>query len=421
MCQNNDNRAESGESAACGIRVVRRANCRDRRFFVACDHGFGYQKRAMNDAMHKALLPTGLTDALPEQAEAELGAVRRLMDVFRARGYRAVKPPMLEFEENLLTGPGAGLSAQVFRLMDPISQRMMGLRADMTPQIARLAATRLASAPRPLRLCYSGQVLRVRGDQLRPERQFTQAGIEIVGSDAVTAEAEVLLLTVRALRDAGLADLTVDLTMPALAPMLLQGRGFDEATVRAARRALDAKDAGELKAQVGDDAAAAALLEAAGTAASAVERLSEIGVSGQAGQLIHRLAELVALVEAADPELSLTVDPGEYRGFEYQSGIAFTVFAGGVRGEIARGGRYTTDSGETAVGATVYLDAVVRGLPPAPEPRMAYAPFGSGPVPVEVSGLPVVNGLEPEQDAEAEARRLGCSHIIRNGKAEPLG
>lgn len=375
----------------------------------------------MNDAMHKALLPTGLTDALPEQAEAELGAVRRLMDVFRARGYRAVKPPMLEFEENLLTGPGAGLSAQVFRLMDPISQRMMGLRADMTPQIARLAATRLASAPRPLRLCYSGQVLRVRGDQLRPERQFTQAGIEIVGSEAVTAEAEVLLLTVRALRDAGLAELTVDLTAPALAPLLLQGRGFDTAAVRAARRALDAKDAGELKAQVGDDAAATALLEAAGTADKAVERLTSLGVSGQAGQLIQRLSDLVAQVAKSDPDLSLTVDPGEYRGFEYQSGIAFTVFANGVRGEIARGGRYTTDAGETAVGATVYLDAVVRGLPPTPAPRMAYAPFGSDPVPVEVAGLPVVSGLEPEQDIEAEARRLGCTHIIRNGRAEPLG
>jgi ATP phosphoribosyltransferase regulatory subunit len=375
----------------------------------------------MNDAMHKALLPTGLTDALPAQAEAELGAVRRLMDVFRARGYRAVKPPLLEFEENLLTGPGAGLSAQVFRLMDPISQRMMGLRADITPQIARLAATRLAAEPRPLRLCYSGQVLRVRGDQLRPERQFTQAGIEILGSEAVAAEAEVLLLTVRALREAGLDDLTVDLTAPTLAPMLLQGRGFDQNRIAAAREALDAKDAGELKAQVGDDPAAVTLLEAAGTAVHAVEKLQALGVSGQAGQLIARLGELVELVEAADPGLALTVDPGEYRGFEYQSGIAFTVFARGVRGEIARGGRYTTDAGETAIGATVYLDAVGRGLPAGDGYRQAYAPYGTDIDACDSVGLPVICGLEPEADVVAEARRLGCTHIIRNGKAEPLG
>lgn len=375
----------------------------------------------MNDAMHKALLPTGLTDALPEQAEAELGAVRRLMDVFRARGYRAVKPPLLEFEENLLTGPGAGLSAQVFRLMDPISQRMMGLRADITPQIARMAATRLSAEPRPLRVCYSGQVLRVKGDQLRPERQFTQVGIEILGSEAVAAEAEVLLLTVRALQQAGLTDLTVDLTAPTLAPMLMQGRGFDDARIAAARDALDAKDAGELKAQVGDDPAAAALLDASGTATTAVQKLLSLGVSGQAGQLITRLADLVELVESADPKLALTVDPGEYRGFEYQSGIAFTVFARGVRGEIARGGRYTTDAGETAIGATVYLDAVVRGLPTGDGYRQAYAPYGTNIDECDCGDLPVVTGLEPEVDAGAEALRLGCSHIIRNGKAEPLG
>lgn len=375
----------------------------------------------MNDAMHKALLPTGLTDALPEQAEAELMAVRSLMNAFRAHGYRAVKPPLLEFEENLLTGPGAGLSSQVFRLMDPISQRMMGLRADITPQIARLAATRLASAPRPLRLCYSGQVLRVRGDQLRPERQFTQAGIELLGSDATAAEAEVLLLVVRALRESGLTDLTVDLTLPALAPMILQGRGFDAATIAMAREALDGKDAGELKTHVGDDAAAFALLDAVGIADEAVVKLEALGVSGQAGQLIARLTELVALVRAKDPDLALTIDPGEYRGFEYQSGIAFTVFAAGVRGELARGGRYTTEAGETAVGATVYLDAVGRGLPEQANPEMVYVPFGIDAEGMDLGGRAMVNGLAPETDEDAEAHRLGCSHIVRNGKAEPLG
>ncbi|WP_417517859.1 ATP phosphoribosyltransferase regulatory subunit [Minwuia sp.] len=378
----------------------------------------------MNDAMHKALLPTGLTDALPEQAEAELDAVRCLMDAFRGRGYRAVKPPLLEFEENLLTGPGAGLTSQVFRLMDPISQRMMGLRADMTPQIARLSATRLADAPRPLRLRYAGQVLRVRGDQLRPERQFTQAGIELLGSDAIAAEAEVITLVVDALHQAGLRNLTVDLTVPALAPMLLRGRGFDEATVRAARRALDAKDAGELKTQIGDDRAAFALLEAVGMADQAVARLAKLEVSGQAGQLIARLSDLVDLINRVDPDLALTVDPGEYRGFEYQSGIAFAIFAGGVRGEIARGGRYETDAGETAVGATVYLDAVGRGLPDPTGWTATYAPYGTAEVEIDAvraAGHTVVSGLEPKSDAEAEARRLGCDHIIKEGQAVRLG
>jgi ATP phosphoribosyltransferase regulatory subunit len=293
----------------------------------------------------------------------------------------------------------------------------------MTPQIARLSATRLASAPRPLRLCYSGQVLRVRGDQLRPERQFTQTGIELMGSDAVAAEAEVLLLVADALRAAGIENLTVDLTVPSLAPLLLTGRGYDAEQSARAREALDGKDAGELATVVGDDPVIGGLLEAVGTADEAVARLAALEVSGEAGQLIARLAHLVSMVRESDPRLSLTIDPGEYRGFEYQSGIAFAFFAGHVRGELARGGRYETDAGETAVGATVYLDAVVRGLAEGPDPVLAYAPFGArreAIVAAQQQGYAVVAGLAPESDPEAEARRLGCRHILRGADVTAL-
>ena len=106
------------------------------------------------------------------------------MDVFAAHGYQRVKPPLLEFEDSLLAGSGAAVAEQTFRLMDPDSQRMMGLRADTTPQVARIATTRLADAPRPLRLSYAGQCLRVRGTQLAPDRQIAQAGIELIGHDS---------------------------------------------------------------------------------------------------------------------------------------------------------------------------------------------------------------------------------------------
>lgn len=390
---------------------------------VAWAGGLGYQKRAMNKAMHTALLPAGLRDALPEEAEMEAAAVHCLMTAFERQGYRRVKPPLLEFETGLLTGPGRQLSGQVFRLMDPISQKMMGLRADITPQIARLASTRLASAPRPLRLCYSGQVLRVRGDQLRPERQFTQAGIEIFGADAVAAEAEIVLLVVEALRAAGLKGITVDLTVPALAPMVLTGQGYDEDTAQAAREALDAKDAGELRACIGEDDTVFGLLDAVGEAGGAIPKLRALGISGQAGLLVDRLSELVAEITGADPDLSVTIDPGEFRGFEYQSGIAFAVFARGVRGEIARGGRYRSESGETAVGATVYLDSVLRALPRQVRPARIYLPAGTAREAsrsLKADGWTVVHGLEKAEDVPAEARRQGCSHVFRDGAAVAL-
>ena len=146
----------------------------------------------MTDFSDKALLPAGLSDVLAPDAAFEASVLERLLDWFSRHGYDRVKPPLVEFEDGLLTGTGAGLSEQTFRLMDPVSQKMMGVRADITPQVARIAATRLTRAPRPLRLSYAGQVLRVRGSQLRPERQFTQAGAELIGASETAADAEVI-------------------------------------------------------------------------------------------------------------------------------------------------------------------------------------------------------------------------------------
>src|SRR5476651_431812 len=125
-----------------------------------------------NDNDHRGLLPAGLADLLPPDAAREARAIDIAIERFAAFGYERVKPPLVEFEESLLGGTGAGLAAQTFRLMDPVSQRMMGVRPDMTVQVARIAVTRLKHEPRPLRLSYGGNVIRVRGSQLKPERKF---------------------------------------------------------------------------------------------------------------------------------------------------------------------------------------------------------------------------------------------------------
>ena len=172
-----------------------------------------------------ALLPAGLRDLLPPEAEIEAQAVERLMAAFAAHGYERVKPPLLEFEDGLLTGSGGAVAEQTFRLMDPDTHRMMGLRSDMTPQVARIATARMARAPRPLRLSYAGQTLRVRGTQLAPERQVAQAGIELIGTDAPEADAEMVLVGAEALAAVGLTRVGFDLTLPPLATLILIREG----------------------------------------------------------------------------------------------------------------------------------------------------------------------------------------------------
>jgi ATP phosphoribosyltransferase regulatory subunit len=298
----------------------------------------------MTDPLNKALLPAGLQDLLPPEAGREMEAVAGLLARFHGQGYERVKPPMLEFEDSLLSGPGAALAEQTFRLMDPVSQRMMGLRADMTPQVARLAGSRLANVPRPLRLCYAGQVLQVRGSQLRPERQFTQVGVEMIGADEEAADVEVILLAAEALQAIGVPGLSVDLNSPPLAASIATALGFDPALGAAIARALDGKDVAAVADLTGPNAPMfLSLLDAAGPAEDALRRLRDIGLPDAAATEVDRLERVVGLIGEALPELALTLDPVENRGLSGKR-------RGGLHGFLSIHGHGHARAASAAVG-----------------------------------------------------------------------
>lgn len=370
----------------------------------------------MNDNANRALLPAGLRDILPPDAEHEAAVVGRLMEHFSQQGYQRVKPPLIEFEESMLTGAGAATAGQAFRVMDPLSQRMMAVRADMTPQVARIATVRLAGEPRPLRLSYSGQVLRVKGSQLRPERQFGQAGIELIGSDSAAADAEVVVLAAEALSELGVAGVSVDLSLPTLVPALFAELGLAGQVSEALRGAIDHKDAAVVAAEGGRAAEVlSALLKAVGPAGRALEVLAALDLPPAAAAGRDRLAEVVTLVHAAMPELTLTIDPVENRGFEYHAGVAFTLFGRSIGGELGRGGRYLAGGREPATGATLFMDTVLAALPGPRPAKRVFVPAGT-PRPwaqaLRAQGWVTVAGLDPAADPDAEAKRLGCGSVL---------
>ncbi|MBD3661780.1 MAG: ATP phosphoribosyltransferase regulatory subunit, partial [Arenibacter algicola] len=172
------------------------------------------QTKVLPGAGDQALLPAGTQAGLPPEAEAEARTAEALVSRFDAWGYRRVKPPLLEFEENLLFGTGQAMAEQAFRVQDPVSQRMMALRPDQTLQVARIAHSRLIHSPRPLRLAYSGQVVRVKGSQLRPERQIAQVGAELIGATGPPADVEVIVMAVEALEAVGVQGLSLHLRLP---------------------------------------------------------------------------------------------------------------------------------------------------------------------------------------------------------------
>lgn len=385
----------------------------------------------MNDFPDKALLPAGMQDGLPPEAANEAHTAQILVSQFDAWGYARVKPPLLEFEENLLFGSGQAMAEQAFRVQDPVSQRMMALRPDMTLQVARIAHSRMSNSPRPLRLAYSGQVVRVKGSQLRPERQIGQVGAELIGATSAAADVEVILMAVEALEAVGITGLSVDLGLPTLGPAVTAGVELDDKTQRNLKTALERKDAAGVSAlgdALGDAATTAllAMLDAVGPAKAAMDKLSGLNLTPDADAQRAHLAQVVDGLLAARPDLTLTLDPVERRGFEYHTGVTFALFARAVMGELGRGGRYEAGNNgqrEPATGLTLFMDTVMQALPAAVQPPSVLLTFGTPPADAKklrVEGWRTVQALEQTSDARAEARRLGCAHVFEGGRVQAL-
>lgn len=368
----------------------------------------------MTEDARRALLPAGLRDVLPPYAEQRAQVTARLLALFRSHGYSRVDPPLVEFEESLLGTQGGGdsLARQTFRLMDPASGRMMGVRADMTVQVARIAATRLAHEPRPLRLCYAGDVLRASASALKPDRHFQQIGAEIIGSPADLAEIEAVELATAALTCAGLSCISVDLNAPPLVPAILAAMGLAED--RDLRAALERKDFAAVG-QLGGPAAPVlqGLLTATGPARAALGHLATVPLPPAATPIRDQLRRVAEGLLAADPDLRVTIDPVENRGFEYYTGVGFSLFAQGARLEVGRGGRYASGvAAEPAAGFTLFMDMLARALPdaqPAPRCLLAVGTPRAVAAAYHAKGWVTVAQLDPAADPLAEAARLDCA------------
>lgn len=370
----------------------------------------------MTETIAPGLLPEGLADRLPPQAEASARMVREVLDTVATHGYRRVMPALAEFEETLVSRLQSARAEDLLRAVDPVSQRTLAIRPDMTAQIGRIAATRMAATPRPLRLCYGGPVMKLRADQLRPEREHMQVGAEIIGSDGVAAAVEIVNVAIEALQRAGVQGITIDFTLPDLVPMLAAGPMPVEAQeIEALRARLDAKDAGAL-AELGPSAAPyQALIEATGPFHAAMTRLEAIDAGPAGGALASRVAALRAIARPIGWDITLTLDPTERHGFDYQSWFGFSIFAEGFIGEIGRGGAYqvarTDGTSEPAMGFSLYPDPLIDAGVGVETARRIFLPIGHDAeraAQLRSEGWVTVVALSAADDARA----LGCEAAL---------
>jgi len=379
------------------------------------------------------LLPEGLADSLPAEARRTEELRRKLLDHCHRHGFELVAPPLAEYTESLLSGIGGdpGLNLQTCKLVDQLSGRTLGVRADMTPQVSRIDA-HLLNRPGVTRLCYCGTALHARPSGLNASRELLQLGAEIYGHAGFEADLDIIDLALQTVQLAGVASPRLDVCHPGLA------RAVIDADAAAADMAEDIS--GLLREK---DAAGLTALQTQGLRAETLVALQTLArLYGGADVLAHARRELpplpgvVAALDAlaalceALPALEISVDLADVGGYGYHSGVTFSVYADGWHEAILRGGRYDNVSrvfgrARPATGFSLDLRRLVAGLAPAQPLRAIRAPWGR-----DAALLAAVNRLRdagdivvqllpdetPGQDEFLFDREL--VHVTRNNDAD---
>jgi ATP phosphoribosyltransferase regulatory subunit len=332
----------------------------------------------------------------------------------------------MEFENTLLAGSGGDLSHKTFRVMDPLSQQMMGFRADITHQIGRIALSRLTKSPHPIRLCYAGRVLLVKAEALRSERQLYQTGFELIGTDSWEADAEVMMLAVESLKRVGVTPVTLDINIPVLVKRLLAEESLGYADSAALKEAISKKDINSIPMAVKDREAVRALLNASGPADHALSVLREKNMPEYVKGFLPDLMRIIERLSSQLPDTAITIDPLESRGHEYYSGFSFSVFAQGLRHELGRGGRYQlfSDAHEPwdATGYTLYITHLMRLVPNDMRPARIALPASLTPDAIakwQDDGYITILAHEKQLN-EIWAKTQGCRYWLDNGNMKEI-
>ena len=331
--------------------------------------------------MRNWLLPEYIEDVLPAEA-ARIECLRRtLLDLFRVHGYQYVIPPMLEYMESLITGVGHDLDLATFKVVDQLTGRLMGVRADMTPQVARIDA-HLLNHQGITRLCYAGSVLRTKPDGLALTREPVQLGAELYGHAGVASDIEIQRLLIKALQAVGISQLHIDFSHVNIFGSLIEASAIPAQLEQDLYVALQSKDQSSLTvlSQHLDKTTREALLRLTELNGDKAILLKAAKLLPAIPAIQEALASLTQVSNALnDLDVTVSFDLSELRGYHYHSGIVFATYAQGYKGPLALGGRYDEvgqafGRARPATGFSLDLRGLVTAMSPAKSAMAIFAP-----------------------------------------------
>lgn len=332
--------------------------------------------------MRNWLLPEYVEDVLPAEAARMETLRRRLLDLFKVHGYEYVIPPMLEYLESLITGVGHDLDLATFKVVDQLSGRLMGVRADTTPQAARIDA-HILNRVGVTRLCYAGSVLKTSPDGLAQTREPLQLGAELFGHAGVESDVEIQRLMIKSLQAVGVQSLHIDFSHVGIFDSLVRQSRLSDKLEQALYDALKSKDQSAVRALTSDvDSATREALCSLTRLNGGIEMLDQARALLPDHEDIRRALDDLHYVGSRLNDLGVDVcfDLSELRGYHYHSGIVFAAYAQGYAGPLASGGRYDEvgqafGRARPATGFSLDLRGVVTALPPAECCRAILAPW----------------------------------------------
>ena len=323
-------------------------------------------------------LPRGVSDFLPETA-AKIGFIEsRIRRVFELWGFRRVITPKLEYEDVLSIGMGEGLKGRTYRFDDRQSGRLLAFPPDITPQIARIVATRLAGWPLPHRISYSGRVLRQTEIQAGRSREIFQSGVELIGLDSPEADAEMIVMAVEALQGFGFDDFKIDLGQVEFCRGIMDASGLQGQMLHELQQAVARKDSSAVARIIEDNdlpddsrAEIAALPRLFG-GREVVDAARRVVTNITSRAALDNLCQVLDILDIHGVSRHLTIDLGETRGLDYHTGITFEGFVAGLGEPVCSGGRYDNLTGRygfpaPATGFTFNILSLLQALQKRPE------------------------------------------------------
>ena len=365
------------------------------------------------------LLPEGFKVLLPERAHKEEDLSREILDLFFKNGYLLVKTPMVEYEDNISQNTLKSAHNQSFLLMEPETKKILVLRSDITPQVAKLACTKLKHYPRPIRFAYSGEVIRNSKNNYKSERQFKQIGVELIGGPPANSMVEILNISVSSLYQINIKNISIDFSLPSIFRLIDKNFNLHLKSNEPIKNAIENKNPVLIKNKKHEYIKGLILM--AGTVEEAQKVYKKYKFPKAIDNILKQFFKLISIIKRNNKNCSITLDITEGSSFLEYFNFGFKIYNKDNSKHIAIGGDYKFNNDELGLGMTFLVSPLLSSTSYKKKIKV-YVPYNLKTKEIKnKKNIIIIKELFPKKNPISEAKKQECNFILnKNGKFDKV-